>query len=355
MGACFPTVANRHASARSQQTMTRIGIIGTSGYAAADLMRLVLGHPAARITALADLPERCGRLAKLFPQFSGRIGVEVVPPDIHKLAAACDVVFLALPHTASLTYAGPLLAEGLKVIDFSADYRLKAPGLYEKVYGHKADEANLAHAVYGLPELNRRQIIGARLIANPGCYPTSAILALVPLVREGLVAPGDIIVDSKSGVSGAGRTPKLLTHFPECNESIQAYAIGSHRHQPEIVEQLGLVGKVGVEVLFVPHLAPMDRGIESTCYARLLQQLSAADIAALYRKAYENEPFIVIRDEPPSTKHVAGTNYVHIHPTVVGGRAVVSSVIDNLTKGAAGQALQNMNLLFGHDEAAGLR
>jgi len=334
--------------------VTRVGIIGASGYAAADLMRLLLAHPAARITALADLPEKCGALAKLFPQFAGRIDLAVVPADAKAMAAACDVVFLALPHTASMTYAGPLLDAGLKVIDFSADYRLKTPGLYEKAYGHKPDEANLANAVYGLPELYRDAIKKARLIANPGCYPTAAILALAPLVREGLAAPSDIIVDSKSGVSGAGRTPKLLTHFPECNESMQAYAIGSHRHQPEIVEQLGLVARVSVDVLFVPHLAPMDRGIESTCYARLLQGISAADIAELYRKAYYGEPFVVVRDEPPATKHVVGTNYVHLCPTVVGGRAVVSSVIDNLTKGAAGQALQNMNLLFGHDETAGL-
>jgi len=335
--------------------VTSIGIIGASGYAAADLMRLILAHPQARITALADLPDKCGPLWKLFPQFAGRIDLEVVPADVKAMAAACDVVFLALPHTASMTYVGPLLAEGLKVIDFSADYRLKAPGLYEKVYGHKADEANLGQAVYGLPELYRKQIAKARLIANPGCYPTSAILGLAPLVREGLIAPSDIVIDAKSGVSGAGRTPKLMTHFPECNESMQAYAIGSHRHQPEIAEQLSGVGKIGVDILFVPHLAPMDRGIESTCYAKLLQKLIPADIADLYHKAYDGEPFVVVRDEPPATKHVVGTNYAHIYPTVVGGRAVVSAVIDNLTKGAAGQALQNMNLLFGHDETAGLR
>jgi N-acetyl-gamma-glutamyl-phosphate reductase len=335
--------------------VTRVGIIGASGYAAADLMRLILGHPQAQITALADLPDKCGPLPKLFPQFSGRLDIDVTPTDVKAMAAACDVVFLALPHTASMTYAGPLLEAGLKVIDFSADYRLKAPGLYEKTYGHKADEANLARAVYGLPELHRKEIIPARLIANPGCYPTSAILGLVPLVREGLVAPSDIIVDSKSGVSGAGRTPKLLTHFPECNESLQAYSIGSHRHQPEITEQLSLVGKIAVDVLFVPHLAPMDRGIESTIYAKLLQKLTQQEIADLYHAAYDNEPFVVVRAEPPATKNVVGTNYVHIYPTVVGGRAVVSAVIDNLTKGAAGQALQNMNLLFGHDETAGLR
>jgi N-acetyl-gamma-glutamyl-phosphate reductase len=335
--------------------MTRVGIIGASGYAAADLMRLLLGHPAARITALADLPERCGPLAKLFPLFAGRIDLEVVPADPKALAKACDVVFLALPHTASMTYVGPLLAEGAKVIDFSADYRLKTPGLYEKAYGHKPDEANLAHAVYGMPELYRDEIRPARLIANPGCYPTSAILGLAPLVRDGLVAPNDILVDSKSGVSGAGRTPKLLTHYPECNESIQAYAIGTHRHQPEIAEQLGRIGKVSVDVLFVPHLTPMDRGIESTIYARLLQSLTPADVAALYHKAYDAEPFVVVRDEPPATKHVMGTNYVHVYPTVIGGRAVISAVLDNLTKGAAGQALQNMNLMFGHDETAGLK
>jgi N-acetyl-gamma-glutamyl-phosphate reductase len=334
--------------------VTRVGIIGASGYAAADLMRLLLGHPAARITALADLPDKCGPLAKLFPQFSGRLDLDVVPPDPKSMARLCDVVFLALPHTASMTYVGPLLDEGSRVIDFSADYRLKAPGLYEKWYGHKADDANLTHAVYGMPELNRDLIRSAQLIANPGCYPTSAILGLAPLVREGLVAPGDIIIDSKSGVSGAGRTPKLLTLYPECNESMQAYAIGSHRHQPEIAEQLTLLGKVGVDILFVPHLAPMDRGIESTIYARLLQKISADEILALYHKAYDTEPFVMVRREPPATKHVMGTNYVHLYPTVVGGRAVISAVIDNLTKGAAGQALQNMNLMFGHDEKAGL-
>lgn len=335
--------------------MTRVGIIGASGYAAADLMRLLLAHPAARITALADLPDKCGPLKKLFPQFAGRIEIDVVPADPKALAAACDVVFLALPHTASMTYVGPLLEAGARVIDFSADYRLKTPGLYEKAYGHKPDEANLAHAVYGLPELWREAIPPARLIANPGCYPTSAILGLAPLVREGLVAPSDIIIDSKSGVSGAGRTPKLMTHYPECNESIQAYAIGVHRHQPEIAEQLGLVGKTSVDVLFVPHLTPMDRGIESTIYARPLQHLTAARLAELYHADYDTEPFVVVRDEPPATKHIAGTNYVHIFPTVVGGRVVVSAVLDNLTKGAAGQALQNMNLMFGHDETAGLK
>jgi len=335
--------------------MTRVGIIGASGYAAADLMRLLLGHPAAAITALADLPAMCGPLSKLFPQFSGRLDLDVIPADVKVMAAACDVVFLALPHTASMTYVGPLLEAGLKVIDFSADYRLKAPGLYEKTYGHKVDEKYLPEAVYGLPELYRKEIVGARLIANPGCYPTSAILGLAPLVREGLVDPSSLIVDAKSGVSGAGRTPKLLTHYPECNESMQAYAIGAHRHQPEIAEQLSRVGRIGLDVLFVPHLAPMDRGIESTIYAKLLQKLSAADVAALYHKAYDNEPFVVVRGEPPATKHVSGTNYVHIFPTVVGGRAVISAVLDNLTKGAAGQALQNMNLMFGHEETAGLK
>jgi len=335
--------------------MVRVGIIGASGYAAADLMRLLLGHPQTRLAALADLPDKCGPLAKLFPQFAGRIDLEVVPADVPALARECDVVFLALPHTASMTYVGPLLKAGVRVIDFSADYRLKAPGLYEKVYGHKADEANLAHAVYGMPELNREKIPAARLIANPGCYPTSAILGLAPLVREGMVSPSEIIVDSKSGVSGAGRNPKLLTHYPECNESMQAYSIGVHRHQPEIAEQLSLMGKVSVDVLFVPHLAPMDRGIESTIYARLLQGLTSEKIAALYHAAYDNEPFVVVRSEPPATKNVVGTNYVHIYPTVVGGRAVISAVLDNLTKGAAGQALQNMNLMFGLDETAGLK
>ena len=335
--------------------MTRVGIIGASGYAAGDLLRLLLGHPEADLVALSDLPEKCGPLAKIFPQFAGRIDLEVEPTDPKRLAGACDVVFLALPHCVSLQYVPALLAADLRVIDFSADYRLKTPGLYEKVYGHAADEANLKHAVYGMPELYREEICKARLIANPGCYPTSAILGLAPLVRQGLVAPNDIVVDSKSGVSGAGRTPKLLTHYPECNESFQAYAIGTHRHQPEIAEQLSLIAKTSVDVLFVPHLAPMDRGIESTIYARLLSEIAPKDLAEMYHEAYDDEPFVVIRSEPPATKHVAGTNYVHIYPTAVSGRAVISAVVDNLTKGAAGQALQNMNLMFGHKETAGLK
>ena len=334
---------------------TRVGIIGASGYAAADLMRLLLAHPSAEIVALADLPDKCGPLAALFPQFAGRLDLEVVPADADALAKACDVVFLALPHTASMTYVGPLLDAGTRVIDFSADYRLTTPGLYEKVYGAPADEANLPLAVYGMPELYRDAIRPARLIANPGCYPTSAILGLAPLMREGLVAPSDIIIDSKSGVSGAGRTPKLLTHFPECNESLKAYAIGTHRHQSEIAEQLSAIARTEVEVLFVPHLAPMDRGIESTIYARPLQDLTPGRLADLYHAAYDAEPFVVVRDVPPATKDIAATNYVHVYPTVAGGRVVVSAVVDNLTKGAAGQALQNMNLMFGHDETAGLR
>jgi N-acetyl-gamma-glutamyl-phosphate reductase len=215
--------------------------------------------------------------------------------------------------------------------------------------------ANLPIAVYGMPELHRDEIPPARLIANPGCYPTSAILGLAPLVREGLIAPHDIIVDSKSGVSGAGRTPKLLTLYPECNESIQAYSIGVHRHQPEIVEQLSLLGGISVEVLFVPHLAPMDRGIESTIYAKPLRDVTKDQLAEIYHAAYDREPFVVVRGEPPSTKHVMGTNYVHIFPTLAGGRVVISAVLDNLTKGAAGQALQNMNLMFGYEETAGLK
>ncbi len=335
--------------------MTRVGIIGASGYAAADLMRLLLGHPGAEIVALADLPDKCGPLNRLFPRFAGRLDIRITPADVKALADGCEVVFLALPHTASMTYAGPLLEAGARVIDFSADYRLKTPGLYEKVYATPPDEANLADAVYGLPELYREAIRPAQLIANPGCYPTSVILGLAPLVREGLIDPHDIIVDAKSGVSGAGRTPKLLSHYPECNESLQAYAIGVHRHQPEIAEQLSHLAGTGVDVLFVPHLAPMDRGIESTIYAKPLQDLTRERLAELYHAAYDAEPFVVVRDEPPATKHIAGTNYVHIFPTLAGGRVVVSAVVDNLTKGAAGQALQNMNLMFGHDETAGLK
>ncbi len=332
----------------------RVGILGATGYAAAELLRILLRHGGVEITALGALPQECGPLGKLFPEFAGRLDLNVEPHDGASLAAKCDLAFCALPHAVSYKFVPGLLAAGVKTIDFSADYRLKRPGLYEKWYQHKPDEANLAHAVYGLPELYRDEIRQATLIANPGCYPTSVILGLAPLVDQGLIRPEQIIVNSASGASGAGRAVKLNTLYCELNEGYSAYAVTGHRHQPEMEEQLSRIGRVDVSLHFQPHLAPMDRGILSTIYAWPMREQTQEAVRKLYRDFYKNERFVVVCDDPPSTKHVAGTNYVRICPVVAQGKIVILSAIDNLTKGAAGQAVQNMNLLLGFDEARGL-
>ena len=332
----------------------RVGILGATGYAAAELMRILLRHSGVEITALGALPAECGPLKEIYPEFAGRLELDVTPHDGTSLAKVCDLVFCALPHAVSYKFVPGLLAAGLKVIDFSADYRLKKPGLYEQWYQVKPDEENLKHAVYGLPELYRDDIRPARLIANPGCYPTSVILGLAPLIDNGLIRPDQIIVNSASGTSGAGRAVKRNFLFCEVNEGFAGYAAAGHRHQPEMEEQLERIGRVDVAIHFQPHLVPMDRGILSTIYTWPVREVAQADLMALYNEFYKDEPFVVVRDAPPSTKHVVGTNYVQVHPVVTRGKIVVFSVIDNLTKGAAGQAAQNMNLICGFDETTAL-
>jgi N-acetyl-gamma-glutamyl-phosphate reductase len=242
------------------------------------------------------------------------------------------------------------------VIDLSADYRLTDPLIYEKWYKHHhADTKNLAEAVYGLPEFFAERIRGARLVSNPGCYPTAAALGVAPLIAAGLAEPTDIIVNANSGISGAGRTPKQEHHFPERNENFEPYAIGTHRHQPEIEQTIGVVCKQNVSVLFVPHLLPVDRGILETIYLKPRGGATEADALAAYQKAYQGKPFVRIRQQNlPSIKYVANTNYADVAVKLAGGRFVVISAIDNMVKGAAGQAIQNMNLMFGMDERAGL-
>lgn len=332
----------------------RVGILGATGYAAADLMRILLRHEGVEITALGALPDECGPLSKLFPEFSGRLELNIEPHDGESLARLCDVAFCALPHAVSYRFVPGLLKAGLKVIDFSADYRLKDAAVYEKWYQVKPDTENLKHAVYGLPELYRDQIRPARLIANPGCYPTSVILGLAPLMSKGLIRPDQIIVNSASGTSGAGRGLNRAMLFCEVNEGYKGYAAAGHRHQPEMDDQLSRIGRVDVRVHFQPHLVPMDRGILSTIYAWPMSNISQADLTGMYREFYANEPFVVVRDDPPSTKHVAATNYVHVCPVAAQGKIVVFSAIDNLTKGAAGQAAQNMNIICGFDETQAL-
>jgi N-acetyl-gamma-glutamyl-phosphate reductase len=264
-------------------------------------------------------------------------------------------VFGCLPHCASAEILPRVLAAGAKVVDFSADYRLDDAASYLEWYGHEhPDAARLGSTVYGLPELFRDRIKGATLVANPGCYATSAILPLAPLVKSGLFETTDIIIDSKSGVSGAGRQPKLMTHFPECNESMSAYNVGRHRHTPEIEQVVARHAGPTPQVIFTPQLAPMDRGILSTIYVRPKKKLAEGDVMHLLREAYAGERFVRVVDHLPGTKDTVDTNFCDITARVVRDRVLLISCLDNLVKGAAGAAVQNFNILFGLSETAGL-
>jgi len=294
-------------------------------------------------------------VSAIHASLTGRLDLclEDIGPD--EVASRCDCAFLCLPHAASAESAKALLAKGVRVIDFSADYRLDDAVTYRQWYEHEhPDPERLGKTPYGLPELFRKQIPDAKLIANPGCYPTSAILPLAPLLKAGLVETSDIIVDSKSGVSGAGRTPKLNTHFPECNESVSAYSVGKHRHQPEIEQILGRACGKKVEVIFTPHLMPMDRGILSAIYARPTRPLTESEVLSTLREFYAGQPFIRIVNHLPTTKDTAHTNFIDITARIVRGRVVLICAEDNLIKGASGAAVQNFNLMFGFPETTAL-
>jgi N-acetyl-gamma-glutamyl-phosphate reductase len=340
--------------------MTRVAIVGASGYAARELMILLLRHPDARLTVASSRSEQGTRIDSLHPSLRGRIDLTCGPFDPDQIAAEADVAFLGLPHVASMEAVPHLRARGVPVIDLSADYRLKDAAVYAHWYGHPhTDASGLAEAVYGLPEIYREAIPPAKLIANPGCYTSTSILALAPLVAENLIDRRSIIIDAKSGVSGAGRSPKPAFHYPECNESLSAYGVGRHRHTPEIDQVLTDVGRSSggpVEVLFTPHLIPMDRGIFATIYANPLSASTPTEdsLKTLYRSYYEGNPFVRIIDGLPSTKDSSFTNYCDITLRVARGRILILACLDNLIKGAAGVAVQNFNLMFGHDEKAGL-
>ena len=336
--------------------MIRVAIIGASGYTGAESIEIILRHGEAEVVYLSALPEECGALAEVFPQFKGRCSLKIEPLDFDKLRGTADAALCCLPHKVSMGFVPKLLNLGLKVIDFSADYRLKDPAVYEQFYNVKhTDTANLARAVYGLPELFREEIKNADLIANPGCYPTGALLALAPLLKKELVETDSIIVNAVTGVSGAGRAPSGKFHFPNMNENIFAYGIGSHRHMPEMEQIATQIAACNVQILFQPHAGPFDRGILSTVYCQPRGKTSSDKLLKLYSDFYAGEPFVQICAVAPGVKDVAGTNYCHIFPTFVKGRVVVFSAIDNLVKGASGQAIQNMNIIFGLEETLGLK
>lgn len=330
-----------------------VGIVNVTGYTGVELARLLLHHPEARLTSVTGRSSAGQKLSDVYPHLGGRD--LVIEPELGPV----DIAFLALPHGSSLELAAKLLGQGIKVIDLSADFRLKDVAEYEKWYGVKHDYPQyLREACYGLPELHRREITAARLVANPGCYSTSAILALGPLVAKGITA-GNIVIDSKSGLSGAGRSLSLLSHFAEANEDVCAYSLGGHRHLPEIAQELEALGPQSkLRISFVPHLVPMTRGILSTCYVEPASgvNLSSETLLELYCHFYQGEPFVRIVDSPPHTKHTLGSNLCLIYPALdpATGRVIVISSLDNLVKGAAGQAVQNMNLMAGIDESSGL-
>jgi len=336
--------------------MTKVAILGGSGYTAAELIKLLLRHPQVEIVAVTSRQQDTPLVAELHPELTSRIGLRCEPLDADGLRArGVEFAFGCLPHGASMQTMPALLERGLRVIDLSADYRLRDPNVYAQWYGEShADLAHLAQAVYGLPEIYGDEIPTAQLVANPGCYPQTAILGLAPLVAGKYVELTSIIVDSKSGVSGAGRTPKLTTHFPECNESVAAYNVGHHRHTPEIEQGLSDLAGEPVEVIFTPHLVPMDRGIFTTIYATPHRLLSQSELLELFRAYYARAPFVRVVEHLPATKHTTGTNFLDVTVRVVRDRFVVLACEDNLIRGASGVAVQNFNRMYGYDEGLAL-
>jgi N-acetyl-gamma-glutamyl-phosphate reductase len=335
--------------------MIRVAILGASGYSALELIRFLLRHPHVQITALTTRQTEPRHVGDVHPSLAGRLELQLENLGPGQIAERADCVFCCLPHGASAAAVAELLPRGKKVIDLSADYRLNDAAAYKQWYGlEHPDPQRLPGAVYGLPEIYRERIQNANLVANPGCYPTSAILALAPLLRAGAILPQGIIIDSKSGVSGAGREPKAHLHFPECNESVSAYGVGSHRHMPEIDQVLTDVADAEVRVIFTPHLMPMDRGILSTCYAQPTGEFEEGSLLGVFKDFYAGEPFIRVSAALPATKYVSGTNFCDLTVRSVRGRIVVISVIDNLVKGASGAAVQNFNIMHGFAETTAL-
>lgn len=334
----------------------RVGIVGATGYTALEAARWLARHPRADLVAATSRGESGARLADVHPSLRGMGGdVTIETLDAADLATRCDVVMSCLPHGASAETVRELSRHGTRVIDFSADFRLGKLETYQQWYAaeHPWPE-RIGHVAYGLPEFFAGEIRTADVVANPGCYPTSAILPLAPLIAAELIESGGIIVDSKSGVSGAGRGLKLGTLYCETNESIAAYAVGGHRHQPEIDDLVTRISGVATEVLFTPHLTPMERGILSTIYVTPKGGATASDVTACWQGRFAGSPFVTPVDAIPATKDVRGTNFVRLAARDAGDRIVLLSVIDNLVKGASGAAVQNMNVMFGLDETCGL-
>lgn len=337
--------------------MIRVGIVGGTGYTGVELLRLLAAHADVEVVAITSRAECGRRVDDLFPNLRGHYELAFSEPDVEVLAA-CDLVFFATPHNVAMNLAPELLAAGTKVIDLSADYRIRDAELWSQWYGEShASPELLAEAVYGMPELNREKIATARLVACPGCYPTSVQLGFMPLLARGLIDPDHLIASSASGVSGAGRQAKIDNLLSEVSDSFKAYGVNGHRHLPEIEQVLSDIAQQPVQLTFVPHMLPIVRGIHSTLFARLTDD--TVDIQSLYEEWFADEPFVDVLPSGvfPQTRTVKGANRCQISIAVPQGRntVVVMAAIDNLVKGASGQAVQNMNIMLGLDESAGLK
>jgi N-acetyl-gamma-glutamyl-phosphate reductase len=337
------------------KTGIRVGIVGGTGYTGVELLRLLAQHPEAELAVITSRSEAGTAVSDMFPNLRGRVSLEFSEPAPSALKA-CDVVFFATPNGVAMQQARALYEAGIRMIDIAADFRIKDVALWEKWYGmqHACPEL-VAESVYGLPEVHREAIRKAKLVANPGCYPTSVQLGFLPLIEAGVVDLDHLIADAKSGVSGAGRKAEVHTLLAEAADNFKAYGVSGHRHHPEITQGLSQAAGKQVRLVFVPHLTPMIRGIHATLYARLI---AGADVQSLFAARYENEPFVDVMPAGahPDTRSVRGANTcrIAVHQPGAGDIVVVLSVIDNLVKGAAGQAVQNMNIMFGLAEGTGL-
>ena len=343
------------ASARAQplagEPLARACVVGASGFAGALAAAIVWSHPRVSLEAVTARTEAGRRLDDLYPRH--RVPLVLEAFDADRLAGAADVALVSYPHGAAAEVVAALRERGLRIVDLSADFRLSDPALHERWYGPHGAPALVAEAVFGLTELHRDEVAAAGLVANPGCYSTAAILALAPLAREGLIA--DAVVDAKSGVSGAGRAATDRTHFVSVDENVSAYAVDGHRHAPEVDQELAALG-CDARVTFVPHLVPLDQGLLASCYVTPTRDVSAAEVGSLFADSYAGEPFIELAADPPGVREVRDTNLCRIHVTAApDGRVLAFAAIDNLWKGAAGQAVQNLNVMLDADETEGLR
>ena len=338
--------------------MTRVGIIGATGYAGAELVRLIAGHPSVTLSVITSRQFAGARFSDAYPAMKGVVDDRCETYDPDRVADNAELVFLALPHEVPMSIVPDLLERGVRVVDLSADFRFDDPVLYASAYqGHRAPEL-LAKTVYGLSEIYPEQIRRSLLVGNPGCYPTSVLLPLIPLIREGLVDTVGLVADSKSGVSGAGRSPAVTSLYCEVAESFKPYKVAEHRHAPEMAMVLSREAKLPVHITFVPHLVPMSRGMQTTIYAGLSGDATPASVNACLKAFYADKAFVRLCPPPhlPNSLHVRGSNFcdIGVRYDAAGGRLILMSAIDNLVKGAAGQAVQNMNLMLGLEETAGL-